>query len=89
MPLTNEEKETTINYNDAEKEARIYTCNAALMRKLDRLCTEYPDLYKLVKQDEYSKWYIIPKKYIRIGKPVAMSDEQKAAASARAKAMRR
>lgn len=36
MGLTREEQETIINYNNAESVACIYTCNKALMRKLQK-----------------------------------------------------
>jgi hypothetical protein len=75
--LTKEETETTIDYNDAEKEAILYTCNKALTRKMDRLMEKYPETYRLIRQDECSKTYIFPKRYVRIGSPVILSEKQK------------
>jgi hypothetical protein len=63
------EKETTITFNNEEKIAYVYTCNDVWVRRLDGYCKEYPDQYKLYRQDEYSKTYTVPKKYIKIGKP--------------------
>jgi hypothetical protein len=88
MNLSLEEKETNINYNDGEKEARIYSCNPALIRKLDKLCEDFPEQFKKTKEDKYSKWYIIPKKFVRIGKPVNITEEQRKAKSEYAKHIR-
>ena len=38
MRLTNIEKETVINFNEAERTGSIYTHNAALKRQLLALC---------------------------------------------------
>lgn len=70
--LSSLEQETIILYNEAEKTANVYTCNKALKLRLDRYCEEYPELYKHVTrepQDKYGKFYEMPKRYVRIGKP--------------------
>lgn len=91
--MTNYERETIINYNDEEKIAEVYTCNKALMRKLDKFCISHPDTYKLIKQDDESKTYEFPKKLVSIRTPRPpstriMSDEQKQAARDRLAKMR-
>lgn len=39
------EQETSIVWDEEEKVARIYTCSPVSMRKLDRLCEQYPEEY--------------------------------------------
>lgn len=59
--LTNYEKETYFNFNEAEKEAVISTYNSSLIRKLKNAMGEYTEI-KLVKDnpDGYCE-FIIPK----------------------------
>lgn len=61
--------ETIMDFNEEEETASIYTCSRSLMRKMDRLCVEFPELYTLKRRDEYSKTYEVPKRYFRIDKP--------------------
>ena len=68
--MTKYERETVLNYNDEEKVATVYTCNKALMRKADNFCSLFPEVYKVIRQDEYSKTYEIPKKLISLRSPV-------------------
>jgi uncharacterized protein (DUF2461 family) len=74
--LTNYKKETSINYNEAEKIAYIYTCRESLIRKLDKLCKEYPEHFKMTNKDEHSKTYEISKKYVSIRTPRILSEKQ-------------
>lgn len=67
--LSNYERETIFIFNEEEKTASIYTCSQSCMKKMNRLCAEFPELYRLKRQDEYSKTYEFPKKYIKIEKP--------------------
>lgn len=85
-PLSSYEQETTINFNNEEKTAIVYTCNKALIRKLDKLA-ESNKTVSIEKQDTYSKTYIVPKKAIKISirVPKVLTDEQREALSARAK----
>ena len=84
MHLTNYERETIITYNEADKTAQVYTCNNALIRKLDNLCAESKE-FLIVREDEYSKTYELPKKYVSIRAPYKMSEEQRKKLSERAK----
>lgn len=77
MSLTNFEKETIVNYNAAEKTASIYTADQNVMRKLDALVKKYPDIYKVVEQDSYSKTYTCPKKLVSFRSPKILTEEQK------------
>lgn len=57
------------------------------MTKLDKLCKKYPDTYKLVKQDKYSKSYETNKKFISIRQPKTLSEEHIAKLQENAKKM--
>lgn len=75
--LTKAESETIINFNDDEDRAILYTCNKAMIRKMDNLCSKFPEHYTLVKQDQYSKTYSFFKKLVAIKQPRILSEEQK------------
>lgn len=75
--LSKYEQETIINYNAAETHATIYTADKKVMRKLDTLANDYPDTYNLIKQDEVSQTYSVPKTYISYCKPRTLTDEQR------------
>ena len=79
--LTAEERETAINFDDSSQEAKIYTANAALRRKLDKLCEQYPEAYKIQEVTESSTTYVCNKKLIKFGKPVNISEEERKARS--------
>ena len=69
MKLSRYEQETIVSYNAGEQ--------TATMRKLDTLVANFPDTYKLVKQDEVSKTYSFPKSFVSYRKPRAVSMEQR------------
>ena len=75
MKLSRYEQETIVSYNADEQTATIYTRDKAVMRKLDTLVADFPDTYKLVKQDEVSKTYSFPKSFVSYRKPRAVSME--------------
>ena len=70
-PLTKYEMEIIVNYNDGEQTVTVYTRDKAVMRKFDTLVADFPDTYKLMKQDEVSKTYSFPKSYVNYFKPTA------------------
>lgn len=74
--LTNYEKETIITNNEAEATAECYTCSPVLMRKLDGLCAKSTEI-TVKKQDQYSKTYIFPKKWVGVRLPRIMSEKQR------------
>lgn len=84
MGLTLYEQETIINYNRAENSASLYTADPVMMRHMDALCKEQPDIFKLMKEnyarDEdtpCSKEYeITDKKRIKITKKREYTEEQ-------------
>ena len=82
--LTKSELETTINYNQDDKTATCYTCDMALIRRLDKLCDVSSEI-AVSKTDDYSKTYIFPKKWVKIKKPRELSDEKRAELAERAR----
>jgi hypothetical protein len=77
MKLSRYEQETIVNYNAGEQTATLYTGDKAVMRKLDTLVANFPDIYKLTEQDKVSKTYSFPKSHISYRKPRAVSTEQR------------
>ena len=77
MKLSRYEQETIVNYNAGEQTATLYTRDKAIMRKLDTLVADSPDIYKQTGQDEVSKTYSLPKSYVSYRKPRAVSTEQR------------
>ena len=86
MDLTAYEKETIINYNEAEQTAIVYTHNKALRRTLDKLAQERPDDCHIdkVSHDGAATDYTVPKMWIKIRPPRIASEAQKAASRAAA-----
>lgn len=81
------ERETIITYNEEEKTADVYTCNKALRRRLDQLLKTRDDI-QLVREDDISGTYIVPKKWVKVSPPRQMSEEAAAAARDRLNAAR-
>ena len=77
MNLTKYEQETIINYNAGEQIATVYTADKAVMRKIDALVTEYPDIYRVVNETDIGKEYSMPKLYVGYRKPRRISEEQR------------
>ena len=73
ISYTRAEMETSIVFDEDEKIAHIYTASPVTMRKLDKLCEQYPDEYKRVWTEGDAKVtaakYTVPSKRIRYGKP--------------------
>lgn len=76
MKLSRYEQEVVINLNADEDEATVYTANPAWIRKMDKLCKEFPEIIRLKLWTEISKTYILPKNLVRIGKPRILSEAQ-------------
>lgn len=82
MNLSLYEQETTINFNEEEKTASVYTHNRALRRKLEQLAEQRPEECRLTKTGHDGKAvdYSIPKSWIRIHPPrvaAPLTEEQK------------
>ena len=76
MKLSRYEQEIVINFNADEKEATVYTANPVWIRKMDKLCYEFPEIIRLKSWTEISKTYVLPKNLARIGKPRTLSEAQ-------------
>lgn len=48
MTYSRSEQETSIVWDEEEKVAHIYTASPVSMRRLDRLCEEFPNEYKRI-----------------------------------------
>lgn len=90
MALTNIERETIINFNAAEDTAEVYTADPVYIRKLDKLCEQFPDTYKFMaelsaKRCKESKTYLMPKRLVKFWSPVTrkISEEQREALAER------
>ena len=77
MNLTKYEQETIINYNAGEQMATVYTADKVVMRKIDALVTEYPDIYRVVNETDVGKEYSMPKAYVGYRKPRRINEEQR------------
>jgi hypothetical protein len=88
--LSNYERETIINFNEAEQTAIVYTCNRKLQNKLNKLIAENNQDISVRRKDDESVTYIVPKKWIKVSPPrqVNYTDEQKAAMAERLAAAR-
>lgn len=88
--LSNYERETVINYNNEDSTATVYTHHKALQNKLNKLIGNNPNI-SIVRQDEDSVTYVVPKKWIKVQPPrqVNYTDEQKAEMAARLASMRK
>lgn len=53
MKLSRYEQETIVNYNAGEQTATLYTRDKVVMRKLDTLVVDFPDIYKLTGRTRY------------------------------------
>ena len=79
MKLTNVEKETVVNFNEAERVASIYTYNPTLKEQLLALCQTHPTE---VRQTAANSWgaltFELPKKWLRVTPPRVLTPAQRA-----------
>ena len=67
MKLTNVEKETIINFNEAERTASIYTHNEALKRQLLELSQSHPEQVRQVAANAWGGLtFDLPKKWLKV-----------------------
>ena len=71
--LSKAEMQTHITWDAEQKQATVYTCDPATMRKLDRLVREYPETYRCIWEGENpsARKYTFPARYLRFGKPAS------------------
>ena len=77
MKLTRYEQETIINFNAQDQMAILYTRDPAVMRKVDALVIEYPDIFKCIGETDIDKTYEMPKSVVTYRKPRRISDERR------------
>ena len=75
--LSKYEQETIINFNVAESDAVVFTRDKSVIRKLDSLVNEFPEVYKCIGETGIDKTYSMPKKYVSYRKPRRISEELK------------
>lgn len=86
MKLTRYEKETIINFNEAEATANIYTHNGGLIRKLDALADQRPEDAKRGRSfPDGGREFTIPKRWVKVNASRILTEEQKADIAARFK----
>ena len=78
MKLSKYEQETIINFNVGESDAVVLTRDKAVIRKLDSLVSEFPEVYKCIGETDIDKTYSMPKKYVSYRKLRKMSAKVKA-----------
>ena len=69
--------ETCAELTATTKRRKLTEHDQAVMRKLDTLVADFPDIYRLTGQDEVSKTYSFPKAHAGYRKPRAVSTEQR------------
>ena len=77
MKLTRYEQETIINFSADDQTATLYTRDPVVMRQLDALVTEYPDIFKCIGETDIDKTYEMPKSVVTYRKPRRISDERR------------
>ena len=73
--LTKYEQENIINFNADVADAVVFTCDKSVMRKLDALVNEFPEVYRCLKVTDIDKTYSMPKKYVKYRKPRRVSEK--------------
>lgn len=71
------ERETIINFNNAEKIASYYTLNYGKRQMLLELAKEYPDDVKIIAQREDMVEATLPKSWIKVRPPRKMTEEER------------
>lgn len=75
---TKYERETIINFNEAEDVASIYTFNTSLKKRLSNYSKEYPDLCWLKNKSEYGDvTYEIKKRRLSVRLLPPYSDDRR------------
>ena len=85
--LSRYEQETIINFNAGEEMATVYTRDPAVMRKLDALVIEFPEVYRCIGETDIDKTYEMPKLSVTYRKPRRLSEEQREQARQRMNAI--
>ena len=73
MSLSPYERETIINYSYAGPEATIFTYDRALISRLDRYRKKNPEIELLREEKTGAREYRVPKSWISVRQPPALS----------------
>lgn len=57
--------------------ATVYTRDPAVIRKLDSLVIEFPEVYRCIRVTDIDKTYEMPKSSVSYRKPRRLSEEQR------------
>lgn len=66
-----------MNFNAEEPDAKVYTRDKAVMRQLDTLVIEHPDIFKCIGETDIDKTYSMPKSRISYRKPRRISEDKR------------
>ena len=88
MKLSKYEQETLVNYNAEDQTAVIYTRDRTVMRRLDALVNEFPEVYRCIRVSDIDKTYEMPKAYVNYRRPRRLTDKQRKNAAERARKLR-
>ena len=77
MKLSKYEMETIVNYNADDQTATVYTRDKSVMRRLDTLVIEFPEIYRCIKVSDIDKTYEMPKSYVSYRRPRRLTEEQR------------
>lgn len=81
--LSRIERETVINYNQAEDMAVMTTADTVVIRRMQKLADKSDKIF--VEQENEHDWkFTFPKKWLKVQLPRQMTVEQRQAASERA-----
>lgn len=81
------EKETVINFNNAEQNASCYTLNTHKRQMLLNLAEEYPGDVKIISKRDDMVEVTFPKKWVKIRPPRKLTEEQRVNAVERGRAL--
>ena len=81
------EKETIINFNNAEQNASCYTLNIQTRQMLLNLAEEYPDDVKIISKRDDMVEVTFTKKWVKIRPPRKLTEEQRVNAVERGRAL--
>lgn len=65
MGISKFERETVILFNEQDKDAKVYTYNKPLAKKLDNLCKEHKAEF-ITSNESGGRTYLIPKHCVKI-----------------------
>lgn len=91
VSISSDEQELLVNFSPSEtgKLCEVYTTIPYMIKYLEKMITDYPEDYKLIKEDQYSLTVSIPFKLVKPRKPKKMSDEQRSMLTERLASLRK